>query len=84
MRQRVHSPGHGASPRWDVRDQICDIDAPTLVLSTEYDEIKPSIARDITGRIPNSEIHVFEESSHMPFWEEPDANCEVVESFLAE
>ena len=69
---------------WDVRDRISDIDVPTLVLSGKYDEIKPSIARDIADRIPDSEIHVFEESSHMPFWKEPDAHYNVVESFLAE
>ena len=69
---------------WDVRNRIGDIDTPTLVLSGEYDEIEPSIARGIADRIPDSQIHVFEESSHMPFWEEPDAHYDVVESFLAE
>ncbi|QHS15756.1 proline iminopeptidase-family hydrolase [Halopenitus persicus] len=69
---------------WDVRDRLPEVDVPTLVLSGEYDEIDPEIARDIADRIPNADVHVFEESSHMPFWETPDAHYEVVESFLAE
>jgi proline iminopeptidase len=69
---------------WDVRDQLPEIDIPTLVLSGEYDEIEPSIARDIADGIPDATLHVFEESSHMPYWEEPDAHCEIVESFLRE
>lgn len=69
---------------WDVRDQLSEIETPTLVLSGEYDEIEPSIARDIADRIPNSTLHVFEESSHMPYWEEPEAHYEVVESFLTD
>lgn len=67
---------------WDVRDRLSEISTPTLVLSGEYDEIEPAIARDIADRIPDSTLHVFEESSHMPYWEEPDAHYEVVESFL--
>lgn len=67
---------------WGVRDQLRDIDVPTLVLSGEYDEIDPSIARDIADRIPDSSLHVFDDSSHMPFWESPDAHYDVVESFL--
>ncbi len=69
---------------WDVRDRLPAIETPTLVLSGEYDEIEPSIARDIADRLSDSTLHVFEESSHMPYWEEPDAHYEVVESFLTD
>lgn len=64
---------------WDVRDRISDINIPTLALSGGCDEIKPSIASDIADHFPDSEIHVFEESSHMHFWEEPDAHYDVFE-----
>ena len=67
---------------WDIRNQLSEIDTRTLVLSGEYDEIKPSIARDIADRIPDAKLHIFEESSHMPFWESPDDHYSVVEDFL--
>jgi len=67
---------------WDVRDQIHNIETDTLVLTGSYDEIKPAIAADIADRIPNATLQEFEESSHMPFWEQPDAHASALESFL--
>lgn len=67
---------------WDVRDRLSEIDVPTLVVTGEYDEISPEIAQDIADRIPGAEVVEFEESSHMPFWERPDAHFETVEAFL--
>lgn len=69
---------------WDVRDQLEEIDVPTLVLSGSYDEISPDIARDIADRIPGAQLTVFDDASHMPFWEQPDDHFERVETFLAE
>ncbi|MFB6070013.1 MAG: proline iminopeptidase-family hydrolase [Halanaeroarchaeum sp.] len=68
---------------WDVREDLGSIDVPALVLTGEYDEIDPSIARDIAERIPASEVVEFDDASHMPFWERPDAHYEAVESYLA-
>lgn len=69
---------------WDVRDRLGEVDVPTLVLSDEHDEISPDIVGDIADRIPEANLVVFDDSSHMPFWEQPDEHYEVVESFLAE
>lgn len=68
---------------WDVRERLPEIDVPTLVLTGSYDEISPEIAADIADRLPDAELVEFEESSHMPFWEQPDAHYEAVERFLA-
>ena len=68
---------------WDVRDRLNEVEAETLVLTGSYDEISPDIAQDIADRIPEAELHEFEASSHMPFWEQPDAHAEVLETFLA-
>ena len=32
--------------------------------------------------LPNSQIKVFKNSSHLPMWEEPEAYCEVLLTFL--
>lgn len=69
---------------WDVRDRLGEVDVPTLVLTGGHDEIAPAIAADIADRIPGADLVEFAESSHMPFWEQPDAHYEAVESFLAE
>lgn len=69
---------------WDVRGRLHEIDIPTLVLTGSHDEISPDIAAGIADRIPDSELVEFDESSHMPFWEQPDSHYEVLESFLSE
>lgn len=69
---------------WDVRDRLSEIDVPTLVLTGSYDEISPAIARDIADRIPDADLVEFEESSHMPFWKQPDDHHEAVDAFLDE
>lgn len=68
---------------WDVRDQLEEIDTDTLVLTGAHDEISPAIAQDIADRIPGADLHEFAESSHMPFWEEPEEHAAVLDTFLA-
>lgn len=68
---------------WDVRDRLGEIETDTLVLTGAHDEISPDIARDISDRIPGADLHEFAESSHMPFWEEPEEHAAVLESLLA-
>ena len=67
---------------WDVRDKLSEIEIPTLVLTSTFDEISPGIATTIAELIPNAEPVEFEQSSHMPFWEEPEKHYQAVESFL--
>ena len=68
---------------WDVCDEIETIETKTLVLTGKYDEIAPEIAHDIADRISTAEIHCFDDSSHMPFWEQPEEHFEIVETYLA-
>lgn len=69
---------------WDVRNQLSEIKVPTLVITGTYDEISPEIAGNIAQQVSNAELVEFEESSHMPFWEQPEAHYERVKSFLQE
>jgi L-proline amide hydrolase len=47
-----------------------------------HDEATPLIVGQIHERIPDAEWELFEESSHMPHVEEPDAFLERIEAFL--
>ena len=67
---------------WDVREDLGQIDTETLVLTGEYDEIEPSIAEEIADRLSDATLHCFDDCSHMPFWERPQAHFDVVEEFL--
>jgi len=73
----------GSLRTWDVTDELHRISVPTLLVSGRYDEATPLVVGTIHDRIPGSEWALFEESSHMPHVEEPDAFRDTVSAFLA-
>jgi L-proline amide hydrolase len=72
----------GSLKTWDITDRLHEITTPTLLVSGRYDEATPLIVGQIHERIPGAKWALFEESSHMPHVEEPEAFLEAVESFL--
>ena len=72
----------GTMKDWDITDRLHEITAPTLLVSGRYDEATPLIVGQIHERIPGAQWTIFEESSHMPHVEEPEAFLERVDAFL--
>jgi L-proline amide hydrolase len=72
----------GSLKTWDITEQLPEIDTPTLLVSGRYDEATPHIVQQIHQRIPGAQWELFEESSHMPHVEQPDAFLARVETFL--
>ena len=72
----------GSLKTWDITDRLHEITTPTLLVSGRYDEATPHIVEQIHTRIPGAEWELFEESSHMPHVEEPEAFLAGVELFL--
>lgn len=68
---------------WSVVDKVRDINASTLLLSGRFDEATPATVHPFFERIPDVRWEIFEDSSHMPFVEEPERYRAVVEEFLA-
>jgi pimeloyl-ACP methyl ester carboxylesterase len=58
----------------DVRDQLPQIPVPTsLFYGYPNNRVLPTaLGQWMQQQIPNSELVLFENSSHSPFWEEPD------------
>jgi L-proline amide hydrolase len=73
----------GSLKTWDITERLPEIDTPTLLVSGRHDEATPHIVEQIHSRIPGAQWELFEESSHMPHVEEPDAFLARVEAFLA-
>jgi len=67
---------------WNRIDALSTIKIPSLVLVGQYDELTPACSAKINNNLANSQIHVFKESSHMPFFEEPDLYFSVLAMFL--
>ncbi|MCQ8783078.1 proline iminopeptidase-family hydrolase [Mangrovibrevibacter kandeliae] len=55
---------------------------PTLILGGTHDVLTPACAARMHRAIPGSEIRIFQESSHSPFYEEPEAYRAVLLDFL--
>jgi L-proline amide hydrolase len=72
----------GSLKNWDIRPQLKEITAPTLLVSGQYDEATPTMVKEIHGLIPGSKWELFAESSHMPHVEEPAKFKRVVSEFL--
>ena len=69
---------------WDRTDRLGEISVPTLITVGRYDEITPACATTLQQGIPNSQMVVFEESSHVAHLEEREKFLQVVTDFLAE
>ena len=72
----------GSQKTWDITARLPEITTPTLLVSGRYDEATPLIVGQVHERIPGAEWVLFEESSHMPHVEEPEAFLDTVEAFL--
>jgi L-proline amide hydrolase len=68
---------------WDRTDSLGAIDIPTLLTTGRYGEIVPDCAEAIHRAIPGSSFVLFEDSAHVPQFEEPERFRDVVGSFLA-
>ncbi|WP_217630546.1 alpha/beta fold hydrolase [Natronorubrum sediminis] len=67
----------------DLRGVIPEIPIPTLLLYSEQSKVYPSdLGEWMHGQIPDSELMLFPESGHCPFWEEPDEFNDAVTSFV--
>ena len=67
---------------WNRVERLHEIRVPTLITVGRHDELTPACSEQIQQEIPHSELAVFEEGSHMTFWEEPDRYIDVVDDFL--
>ena len=67
---------------WDVRDRVGEIKVKTLITGGRYDEVRPEHLAQLRAALPNSELLIFEDSSHMAFLEQRDRYIEAMRSFL--
>jgi L-proline amide hydrolase len=73
----------GALADWTCRDRLDAIRSPTVVLVGRHDGLTVTCSETIRAGVPDAEIHIFEDSSHLPHLEEPERFREVVDGFLS-
>ncbi|MFV0496212.1 proline iminopeptidase-family hydrolase [Mycobacterium sp.] len=67
---------------WDVVDRLTEIRLPAMLLAGRYDQCSPEHMRDMHHRIAGSRFEYFDNSSHLPFIEEPRRFDAVMRGFL--
>jgi proline iminopeptidase len=72
----------GNMKNWNRIDDLHKIKVPSLVLVGQYDELTPACSAKINHNLSDSRIYIFKESSHMPFFEQPDLYFNVLGEFL--
>ena len=72
----------GSLVDWSIVERLNQIVAPTLVISGRHDEATPLVQKEFTDNIMNNEQVLLENSSHMPFFEEPELFIQTVNTFL--
>ena len=68
---------------WNRIPDMHRLTMPTLIVTGTHDEIGPACAIRMHNVLPNSEVVVFPNSSHVPFYEEPDDYFIALEEFLS-
>ena len=69
--------------QFDLGPELAKFQLPTLVITGRYDmNAAPVVAFKIHKAITGSRFTVFEESGHLPFFEEPELFLNTVDSFL--
>jgi proline iminopeptidase len=67
---------------WNRVPDLHRVTVPTLITCGQHDELTPACALRMKLALPNAEIRVFPNSSHMPFYEEPGAYYPTLLDFL--
>ncbi|WP_223702385.1 proline iminopeptidase-family hydrolase [Sutcliffiella deserti] len=69
---------------FDCTSRLKDFEVPTLYTCGRYDEATPKSTMFFRSLTPNGKSHVFENSAHMPYLEEPEEYIRVIGEFLRE
>jgi proline iminopeptidase len=79
---RAFAPG-GFLQNFDLRPELKNITAPTLILAGRHDWIcAPEFSEELHRLIPGSDLRIFEESSHSIRVDEPDKMRDVIAGFV--
>ena len=67
---------------YDRTERLHEIKIPTLFSCGRVDEATPETTGNYHTLVPRSEIMIYENSAHMPHWDEPERYIEVVSDFM--
>ena len=72
----------GNLKHWSRLDRLGELTMPVLVVAGRHDVMTPACGRLMADALPDARLVVFEQSSHVPHYEEPEAYIAKVGAFL--
>ena len=82
--QAVTSRDFQTCHRFDIRDELGDIDVPTLAVGGEYEGLTPRRYHGyLAEQIPECRVTVVDDAAHLAMLERPEAFNDAVEAFLS-
>lgn len=72
----------GTLKHWDRLPDMHRITVPCLIMNGAHDELTPNCAMSMQRALPDARTRIFKNSSHMPFWEEPNSYFPTLLDFL--
>jgi len=67
---------------WSRIDELARLSVPTLVIGGRHDVMTPACTARLADALPNAQYAMFENSSHVPHYEENEAYIAAVGAFL--
>lgn len=67
---------------WDAWDRLPDIRVKALVLGAQHDEMSPDDCKKMAKVMPNAEVAICSQGSHMAFWDDQEQYFEYLMKFL--
>ncbi|WP_309225110.1 proline iminopeptidase-family hydrolase [Salinispora sp. H7-4] len=72
----------GTLREYSLVDRLPQIDAPTLVISGEHDEVTPAAVRPFHDLVPGARWEIINGASHLPHLETPERFTDILTEFL--
>jgi proline iminopeptidase len=71
------------SKEYDLRPHLAEMQTPALILQGRYDWVTPLAgALEMAEKLPHAQLHIFENSGHMVFMEEPEELVNVLNHWI--
>ena len=67
---------------WSIEDRLPEVRVPAFVINGRQDQATDKVVAPFFKYIPKVKWVTFEQSSHMPFWEERERYMKLVGEFL--
>lgn len=72
----------GPLKNWNRLPDLHQLTLPVLIIQGEYDWVTPEISRMALERLPNAELKILKNCSHIPYYEDPSAYQSALLPFL--